>query len=150
MQTNNQLGNPRRRTTRTRNFRRGYVLVLCMIVIAISSSIVLTTFHLLKLHTAEASARRDLVTMDALLSAGKEHAIAHLIDQPTYRGPLGIISIPQQSQQNYQVQISDVSGDIQIDVTATLRAISQVSTTRVQIAALDARRAALGLASAQP
>lgn len=129
-----------------RTRQRGYALLLCLVVIAISSSIVVTTFQVLKLHTAEASARRDLVTMAAIHSAGSEHAIAHLIDQPDYRGGLGPFIIPNRPAQNYRIQIVDAGGDIQIEVAAAVGTRVQASSTRIRAAELDARRQALGLA----
>lgn len=133
-----------------RSFRskreRGYALLLCLVVIAISSSIVVTTFQVLKLHTAEASARRDLVTMAAIHSAGSEHALAHLIDQPDYRGGLGPFIIPNRPDQNYRIRIVDAGGDIQIEVSATVGTRLQASSTRIRASELDARRQALGLA----
>ncbi len=125
---------------------RGYVLLLCLVVIAISSSIVVTTFQILKLHTAEASARRDLVNVAAIHSAGTEHGLAHLIDQPAFRGTLGPFMIPNQTDQNYRIQIGDVGGDIQIEVVAAVGTRLQTITTRIRVAELDARRQALGLA----
>jgi type II secretory pathway pseudopilin PulG len=129
-----------------RSRERGYVLLLCLIVIAISSSIVVTTFQVLKLHTAEASARRDLVNMAAIQSAGTEHALAHLIDQPTFRGGLGPFIIPNRTDQSYRIQIGDAGGDIQIDVVASVGSRLHTSTTPIRTADLDSRRQALGLA----
>lgn len=125
---------------------RGYALLLCLVVIAISSSIVVTTFQVLKLHTAEAGARRDLVIMAAIHTAGTEHALAHLIDRPDFRGGLGPFIIPNRPEQNYRIQIVDVGGDIQIEVAAAVGTRMQASSTRVRSAELDARRQALGLA----
>jgi len=125
---------------------RGYALLLCLVVIAISSSIVVTTFQVLKLHTAEAGARRDLVTLAAIHTAGTEHALAHLIDRPDFRGGLGPFIIPKRPEQHYRIQIFDVGGDIQIEVAATVGTRMQASSTRIRAAELDARRQALGLA----
>ena len=77
------------RGTAMKRRRKGYALVMCLLVIGVCSSIALTLFHLLKLQTAETHARQDLSVARATLQAGSEHAIALLVDQPALRGEFG-------------------------------------------------------------
>lgn len=119
--------------------------MVCLLAIAVSSAIVVAIFNVQRVHVAEAAARRQLAVFDSLQLAACEHALAVLIDQPTFRGPLGPFSSPAYPDRSYQFQISDSGAGIQ--VSAVLRADGQQnsSSTFVTHAAIDARRAALGL-----
>lgn len=125
--------------------KRGYALVMCLLVIAVSSSIVLTLFNMLRLQTAEFRARRQLTVANLLVDAAREHAVSVLIDQPTFRGPIGPVSIPQQPGNQYYIEISDASGDMLLTVVGSADKSSTSGTYLITAAALAKRRAAIGL-----
>lgn len=125
--------------------RPAYVLVMCLLVIAVSSSIVLTLFNILRLQTAESRARRQVAMAHALADAAGETAIAVLVDQPTFRGSLGPYQVPSQPTHFYSAEIVDDSGDIQVRATGTADACVQTWSRAVTASSLDDRRATLGL-----
>lgn len=125
--------------------RAGYVLVMCLLAVAISSGIVLTLFNVLRVQTAESLARRTMTANISLGEAGVEHAVAVLLDQPNFRGNLGPFTVPTHPDRSYTISLVDVSGDVAIAVNSRV-GTSQAATARlITSAALTNRRAALGL-----
>lgn len=129
----------------SRRSRSGYVLVMCLLVVAISSSIVLTLFNILRLQTAETLARQQLVVASALVDAAHEHALAVLIDQPSFRGTVGPISVPGFSDRNYTVTIADAADDVQLLKTGQVGLCIQSASLIITQDALDDRRDELEL-----
>ncbi len=130
---------------RTHQRRSAYVLIMCLLVIAISSSIVMTLFHILRLQTAEAHARRQLIAAQALVDAGHEYGVAVLIDQPSFRGLVGPSPVVGQPGHSYSVLISDASGDIQLAATGQAGSCIQTRASTITAGQLSTRRSSLGL-----
>ncbi len=135
----------KRTTRKQRDSRQGYVLVMCLLVIAVTSTAVLTLFNMLRLQTAESAARRQLTVASSVTDAGIEHAIAILLDNPTFRGSIGPLAVPGTTNQNYTIQITDVSGDMQIDVLTTVGTSQQAISQLITNADLHTRRVKLRL-----
>lgn len=137
----NQTRKPRGRSHR----RSAYVLVMCLLAIAISSGIVLTLFNVLRVQTAESMARRQMTVNLSLGEAGAEHAIAVLLDQPNFRGTIGPVAPSAFPDRSYSATLVDVSGDIAVTVISRV-GTAQGSTNRlIRSVDLASRRAALGL-----
>ncbi len=124
--------------------RSGYALMMCLMVVAVTSSIVLTLFHSIRLQTAESLARRQIVVKNSLADAAFEHALATLIDNPNFSGTLNF-AVPNERNRGYTLAVQPVSGDHQI--TAVLRVAATNTTVSRLITAkqLDQRRKTLGL-----
>ncbi len=125
--------------------RRGYALVICLLAIAVTSVIVVAIFNVQRVHVAEASARRQLAVFDSLQQAAREHAVAVLIDQPAFRGSGGPFSNSAYPDRSYQFQITDTGSGIQISAVVRADGQQSSSSTVLTQAAINARRAALGL-----
>ena len=125
--------------------RGGYALLACLLTIAVSSSIVVAIFDVQRVHCAEAAARRQLTELAALQQAAQEHALAVLIDQPAFRGQLGPFTHPNFIGRSYAFQVADGGSGIQVTSLVQIDGRSTSGSITLSPAALDARRASLGL-----
>ncbi|MEZ6136914.1 MAG: hypothetical protein R3C53_18620 [Pirellulaceae bacterium] len=125
--------------------RGGYTLVMCLLVVGVSSAIVLSLFQVVRLQTAEATARRQQVIAESLSDAGVEHAIAVLLDQPSFRGTIGPVVPPNDPQRSYTIRMIDVSGDVQVDVLAQAGNSRAAMSKLIPASKLSERRARLSL-----
>ena len=139
------MKNPLGKQGHRRPKRQAYVLVMCLLTVAISSSIVLTLFNMLRLQTAESAARRQQVVAASLVEASLEHAIAVLIDRPDFRGTLGPIAVPEHPERVYSVSIADASGNIALTVNCRAGRTVRTFARQISPSQLANRRAALGL-----
>ena len=129
--------------------RQGYALLACLLTIAVSSAIVVSLFNAQRVQCAEATARRQLVVIHSLQQAAQEHALAVLIDQPTFRGQLGPFTHPSVSGCSYRVQVVDAmagnAGDVQVNSLVQINGRSSSASIVLSYSALSGRRAQLGL-----
>lgn len=124
--------------------RSAYALLMCLMVVAVTSSIVLTLFQALRLQTAESTARRQIVINRALADGAFEHALAILLDNPNFVGQM-TVRVPNAPTASYRL---DVQQDgTQVFISASLQSGvngSQMSRS-VPLAAIQQRRQNLGL-----
>ncbi len=118
---------------------------MCLLVVAIASSVSLTLFSMVRLQTAESKLRRDLTVATSLAEAGKEHAIALLIDNPALRSTVGPIRFADHADRSYQFTISDTGSDISIQTSASAGSARAARSYVITTAQLNTRRASLGL-----
>lgn len=138
------MANPQTsRASRTK--RGGYVLLTCMLVVAISSSVVLGLFHMLRLQTAESTARRQMAVSQSLNDAAFEHAIAILLDQPNFEGQVGPIKVAEIPDQSYLFEIASTLGGPQVTMVTYTPVSKHVQQRLVPNNLLDERRATLGI-----
>lgn len=125
--------------------RSGYMLVMCLLVVAVSSSIVLTMFQMVRLQTLESQARRQVVQITSLSDAAREHAVAILIDQPEFRGTLGPFKVPAAIAQSYSFSITETKIGLQIDSQLQVGTSVQAATETISLDALKRRLRVLNL-----
>lgn len=124
--------------------RDGYALLMCLMVVAVSSSIVLTLFNVLRLQTAESTARRQLVVASGLADGAREHAIALLIDNPNLSGSAGPFAVPDDPGRSYQLNFQQISGGVRISTSLTAGSSTQASQFEITDSQLSDRRRAVG------
>lgn len=125
--------------------RPAYILVMCLLVIAISSCIVLTLFNMLSMQTSESRARRQIVTSQSIMDAGVEHAVALLIDRPTFRGNAGTFRVPTASTPAaYTIDIVDNSGDAAVTVRCQVGTSTNYRSINITAAQIAQRKSEAG------
>lgn len=134
-----------RTLTLSKNRRSGYVLVMCLMVVAVSSCIVLTLFNMLSLQSAESRARRQIVASSSIMDAGVEHAIAILIDNPAFRGSAGPFPVPTTGVlAAYSIDIVDNSGNAAVTVRCQVGTRVNTRSLNITAAQISQRRSDAG------
>lgn len=135
-----------RKITQRKQHRQGYVLVMCLLVVAISSCIVLTLFNMLSMQTAESRARRQIVASSSIMDAGVEHAVAILMDRPTFRGNAGTFRVPALgTSAAYTIDIVDNSGDAVVTVRCQVGASTNTRSINITAAQIAQRKSEAGV-----
>ncbi len=129
---------------KNKHSRRGYALLMCLMVVAVTSSIVLTLFTSVRLQTAESHARRTIVIRNSLADAAFEHAIAILIDDSKFKGKLEF-AVPNDKTRSYVLAIQPVSGDFQVSADLSVGGVNTQITRLITSKDLDKRRKMLKL-----
>ncbi len=124
--------------------RSGYALLMCLMVVGVTSSIVLTLFNALRLQTAESRARREIIANHALADGALEHALAILIDQPKFEGKVGF-QVPLDPSRGYTLVVEQAGGDVNVTAYVQSGANTQLVQRLLTEAELANRRGALGL-----
>jgi type II secretory pathway component PulK len=124
--------------------RTGYALLMCLMVVAVTSSIVLTLFQALRLQTAESTARRQIVINQALADGAFEHAVAILLDNPSFVGQT-TVRLPAAPTASYRLDVQQDGTNIFISANLQSGATSSQLSRTVPLAALQQRRQNLGL-----
>lgn len=124
--------------------RRGYALLMCLLVVGVSSSVVLTLFNIVRLQTAEATARRQLVVNQSLANGAFEHALAILLDQPTFTGTFNVV-LPVVAGQSYSVDIQQSGANVIISANLQAGGVVSFMSRTIALADLQQRRINLGL-----
>jgi hypothetical protein len=124
--------------------RAAYALLMCLMVIAVTSSIVLTLFQALRLQTTESTARRQVVINQALADGAFEHALAILLDNPSFMGQVDV-NVSTQPPANYRLDVQQNGTNIFISASLSSGATSSQLSRNIPLAALQQRRQNLGL-----
>lgn len=132
------------RDSNARSRRRGYTLVVCIVMILICSAMLITLLNMSRLQILETTARAKLSSTQLLSDAAFEHAIAVLIDTPNYRGTVGPVEVKSVGG-FYSFEVADNGGGMAITSTGIIDSSSQSQTTQITQTQLNDRRAKLGL-----
>ena len=124
--------------------RGGYALLMCLMVVAVTSSIVLTLFQALRLQTAESQGRRQIVINNSLAEGAFEHALAILLENPNYIDKK-TYQVPTSPSHSYTLDIQQDSQNILVTAALKAGASNTFFSRTYSKADLKQRRLELGL-----
>ena len=133
--------------------RGGFALIMCLVVAAVCSLMVIGIFNTLKLESRETRAYEDLAISKRIVQSASERAIAELMRNPTLRNELKVPAslTPSGTTIQAKVFIVENSGTLSITSSAITPTHSAGVTTNVQhqyqisVAELQQRRQQMGL-----
>ncbi len=117
--------------------RRGYALLLCMMVAAVCSIAVLGIFETARFETLEVAARRNANEADWAAKGGVERTIAMLLDDPSLRGNLPPIVLAPHATVSSQIQQN--GQQLTILATATVNGSARSQSIRFTTTQLQQR-----------
>lgn len=123
--------------------RCGYSLLLCMLAAAVTGSMALGLFQMVRLRLVNSHAQRSVVQLQWIENGALEHAIATLVDQPTFRGDIGPFAVMDDFA--YQLTVSDSGPNLAVVVQTNHQAATYRHSFIITPAQLAERRAAMGL-----
>lgn len=119
--------------------RRGYALLVCLFVAAVSSLAVLGILHTARFETLEISAKQRTAAATWAANAGAERAVAMLLDNPTLVGALPVVQIPPGSGTSVTSNIQVSGPTITVTATATVGGISKTQQLAFSVSQLQQR-----------
>ncbi len=116
--------------------RAGYALLVCLMVAAVTSVVVLAILQTASFETLELSAKRKSSAALWLARGANERALALLFDQPDLQGKLPAVELPSGSGNFVETEITRDGSRIQILSTASvdnLQQTAQIEFTSIQL-----------------
>jgi hypothetical protein len=104
---------------------RGYALLVCLLVAAVSSLAVLGILNTARFETLEISAKQRTSAANWAANAGAERAVAMLLDNPNLRGSLPAIQLPAGSGNMINADIQANGQTITVTATASIGGITK-------------------------
>ena len=97
--------------------RRGLALIICLMVIAVTSALAVGIVHTQTTRLSLAANLKDHSQAAALAEAGLEHAIALLLEDANWRGDVGWVQLPANSPNEYRFRVETSGAEIHIQST---------------------------------